>query len=137
MSERTHPEEMAEMSMDDAELGRSIRDHLCAHNQVARYRGRTRAGRRGTWPCSATTSKKIPMNIRVWEAKITLKDDHGEDRTVPRSTLNMARIFDMVENLKQAAETERQLAHRIRENGMGHVVDGLRNRRPPEPGPPA
>jgi hypothetical protein len=136
MSERTHPEEMAEMSMDDAELGRSIRDHLCAHNQVARYRAELeQAGE--AMALLGDNLKKDPPNIRVWEAKITLKDDHGEDRTVPRSTLNMARIFDMVENLKQAAETERQLAHRIRENGMGHVVDGLRNRRPPEPGPPA
>jgi hypothetical protein len=136
MSERTHPEEMAEMSMDDAELGRSIRDHLCAHNQVARYRAELeQAGE--AMALLGDNLKRDPLNIRVREAKIILKDDHCEDRTVPRSMLNIARIFDMVENLKQAAETERQLAHRIRENGMGHVVDGLRNRRPPEPGPPA
>ena len=49
------------------------------------------------------------------------------------STLDIADIFHIVEDLKQATEREQQIAHQIREAGMGYIVDGLESKKPAPP----
>ena len=75
--------------------------------------------------------KKHPQNICVGEAKVTLKADRNEDRTVLWCRLDILGIFQTLEELKQATELEQQLADQIREAGMGYIVDGLESRKPP------
>ena len=77
--------------------------------------------------------KKHPQNICVGEAKVTLKTDRDEDRTVLWCRLDIPSIFQTLEALKQATELEQQLVNQIREAGMGYIVDGLESRKPPTP----
>ena len=120
------------MEMEDAELGRLARDHLCAHEQVARQKAELeRVGE--DLMLLGDNLKRRPQSIRVEEAKVTLKDDRGEDRTVPWSALNVADIFRTVNGLRGAMERERQLAGRMRGAGMGYMVDGPESRSPPGP----
>ena len=117
------------MSIEDAELGKLTRDHLYAHDQVARQKAELEQIGENL-VLLGSNLRKQPQNIRIGEAKITLKGNGNEDRTALRSTLDIADIFHIVENLKQATEREQQIAHQIREAGMGYIVDGLESRKP-------
>ena len=93
------------MSMEDAELGKLTRDHLYAHGQVARQKAELEQIGENLILLGSNL-RKYPQNIRIGEAKITLKDDQNEDRTLLWSTLDIADIFHTVEDLKQATEQE-------------------------------
>ena len=116
------------MSIEDAELGKLTRDHLYAHEQVARQKAELeQIGE--SLILLGSNLRKNPQNIRIGEAKITLKN-RNEDRTVLWSTLDIADIFHIVEDLKQATDREQKVAHQIREAGMGYIVDGLESKKP-------
>ena len=120
------------MSIEDAELGKLTRDHLYAHDQVARQKAELEQIGEDLILLGENL-KKHPQNIRIGEAKITLKGDRDEDRTVLWSTLDITDIFHTVEELRQATEREQQVADQMREAGMGYIVDGLEIRKPAPP----
>ena len=110
--------------MEDAELGKLTRDHLYAHGQVARQKAELEQIGENLILLGSNL-RKYPQNIRIREAKITLKDDRNEDRTHPLVHVGaIADIFHIVEDLKQATEQEQQAAHQLREAG-----DGIHRRR--------
>ena len=116
------------MSIEDAELGKLTRDHLYAHEQVARQKAELeQIGE--SLILLGSNLRKNPQNIRIGEAKITLKN-RNEERTVLWSTLDIADIFHIVEDLKKATDREQKVAHQIREAGMGYIVDGLESKKP-------
>ena len=126
------PQEVVEMTMEDAELGRLTKDHLHSHAQVSKYKAELeQVG--DDLILLGNNLKKNSQNIRVGEAKVTLKSDRNEDRTVLWSRLDIADVFQTVEKLKQANEVEQQLARQINEAGMGYIVDGLESRKAPIP----
>ena len=120
------------MSMEDAELGKLTRDHLYAHSQVTRQKAELEQIGENLILLGSNL-RKYPQNIRIGEAKITLKDDQNQDRTLLWSTLDIADTFHIVEDLKQTTEREQQIAHQLREAGMGYIVDGLESKKPAPP----
>ena len=113
--------------MEDAELGKLTRDNLYAHDQVARQKAELKQIGESLILLGSNL-RKYPQNIRIGEDKITLKDDQNQDRILLWSTLDIDNIFHIVEDLKQATEREQQIAHQIREAGMGYIVDGLESK---------
>ena len=116
------------MNTEDTEFGKLVKDHLYTHEQVSEQRAELeKIGEELI--LLGNNLKEHPQNIHIGEAKITLQDNRHEDRIILLSTMNIAEILHTVEDLKQATEREQRLAGRIREAGMGHIVDGLENRR--------
>ena len=116
------------MNTEDTEFGKLVKDHLYTHEQVSEQRAELEQIGENL-VLLGNNLKEHPQNIHIGEAKITLQDDRHGDRIIRLSTMNIADILHTVEELKQATEREQQLAGRIREAGMGHIVDGLENRR--------
>ena len=120
------------MSIEDASLGKLTRDHLRAHEQVSKYAAELeQIG--DDLILLGNNLKKRPQDIRIGEAKITLKSDRNQDRIVLLSQLNIPGILHKVVELNQTTEQEKRLAGQIKEAGMGYIVDGLENRKPPTP----
>ena len=113
-------------------MGKLTRDHLYAHGQVARQKAELEQIGENLILLGSNLRKYL-QNIRIGEAKITLKDNQNEDRTLLWSTLDITDIFHIVVDLKQATEREQQIAHQIREVGMGYIVDGLESKKPAPP----
>lgn len=120
------------MSIEDASLGKLTKDHLRAHQQVSEY-GAELEQIGEDLILLGNNLKKRPQDIRIGEAKITLKIDRNQDRIVLLSQLNILEILRKVVELNQASEQKERLAGQITETGMGYIVDGLENRTPPTP----
>jgi hypothetical protein len=120
------------MTIGDTELGRLTKDHLQTHNQVAKHRAELEQFG-DNLILLGNNLKAHPQDISVAEAKVMLKDDHTQDRTILWTALDIPTILHELEELHLATQREQDLAHRIREAGMGHIVEGISNRRAPTP----
>ena len=69
------------MTIGDTELGRLTKDHLQTHNQVARHRAELEQFGENLI-LLGNNLKAHPQDISVAEAKVMLKDDHAQDRTI-------------------------------------------------------
>ena len=119
--------------MENAELGRLVQDHRDMHQLAARRRAELEQV--GEYLILLGNNlKNHPQSVRPGEAKITVTDANGDDRTILLSELDAGRIRDTVDELIQSAEQERGFAHRLRETNMGYIVDGLENRNAPTNG---
>ena len=115
--------------MDNADLGKLINDHLNAHEQVVNLRAELEQTGEHLI-LLGDNLKKHPENIRSGEAKIILKDKQYDDRTILWRRLNIADIFQTLEQYKESAALEKQLARMLSEAGKGYIVEGLANRKP-------
>ena len=118
------------MTIGDTELGRLTKDHLQTHNQVARHRAELEQFGENLILLGSSL-KAHPQDISVAEAKVMLKDEHAQDRTILWAGLDIPTILHTLEELHLTTQREQDLAHRIREAGMGHIVEGISNRRAP------
>ena len=95
------------MSIEEAELGKLTKDHLYTHDQVSRQKAELeKIGE--DFVLLGNNLKKHPQNIRIGEAKITLKADRNEDRIVLWSTLDIISMFHIVVRLSLEARLEVQ-----------------------------
>ena len=116
--------------MDNTDLGRLIHDHLNAHEQAVSLKAELEQMGEDLI-LLGDNLKQQPENIRSSEAKIILKDKHYDDRTILWQRLNMNAIFQTLEEFKQAARLEQQLASQLSSAGMEYIVKGLAKRKPP------
>lgn len=118
--------------MENAELGKLIQDHRATHKQAARKKAELeQIGEELI--LLGNNLKNQPQNIRSGEAKITVKDSGGDEKTILLSTLDTDRICNAVDELIQFAAQEQQIARQLRDAKMGYIVDGLENRRSQTP----
>lgn len=116
--------------MDNADLGELINDHLSAHEQVVHLRAEIKQSGEHLI-LLGNNLKQRPENIRPREAEIILKDTGYADRIVLWRQLNIADIFQTLEQYQEAAALEKQLASRLIEAGMEYIVEALANRKAP------
>ena len=121
------------MTIRDTELGRLTKAHLQTHNQVARQKAELEQFGENLILLGSSL-KAHPQDIHVAEAKVMLKDDHDQDRTILWTSLDIPTVIHALEELNLATQREQNLAHRIREAGMGHIIEGLSNRTTPTTG---
>ena len=118
--------------MEDATLGKVTNDHLHIHEQVSRDKAELeQIG--DALILLGNNMKKHHPDIRIGEAKVTLKSDQNEEIIVLLSQLDIVSIIQKVEKLNEATDQEKRLTAQLREAGRDYIVDGLENRRPPAP----
>ena len=118
--------------MEHEQLGKLVEDHRGTHERVAEQEAKLEQTG-DNLILLGNNLKKNPLNIRIGQAKTTLKDDRNEDKNVLLSALNISDIFHAVEELRQETDRKQQLEQQLKENGMGYIVDGLDNRKPSYP----
>ena len=120
------------MSIEDEELGRLTNEHLHSHNEASRLKAELeQVGE--ILILLGNNLKKNPQQIRPEEARVILKDQRNEDRVIRWSTLSVSEALQMLDQFKRATEYEKEIADRLRNLDMGHMVDGLENRKSPSP----
>ena len=113
-----------EVSMEHAELGRLVIEYPGARRGVAE--GRAWLARTGEdLALLGDFLKRCPGDVLVGQAKVTLRDSGGSDRTLVLSSLDVPGALRRLEELARFVEEERRMADRLREGGFGYVVDGL------------
>ena len=117
------------MAIEDAALGRLTKEHLKTHNQVTRQKAELEQIGENLI-LLGTSLKTHPQDIDIADAKIMLRHDHAQERTILRTGLDMSAIIQTLQEFQQATQQGQQLVHRLEDAGMKHIVQGLSNRQP-------
>ena len=120
------------MTMDNVDLGELVDDHEKTHDQVSKLTAELERIGEGLI-LLGNNLKQRPETIRAREAKIILKDEQHNDRTVLWSELDIADVLRALEEFQRASVREQQLARQLSEVGKHYIVEGLNNRRPSMP----
>ncbi len=120
------------MTMDNADLGKLVDDHEKTHDQVSKLSAELERIGEG-FILLGNNLQQSPETILVGEAKIIVKDENHNDRTLIWSELGIANVLRTLEEFQQASAREQQLARQLSEAGKHYIVEGLKNRRPSTP----
>ena len=118
------------MNIEDATLGKLTKDHLRTHQLVARQKAELEQ-MGDDLILLGNNLKNRPQDIRIGEAKITLKSEQHEERIVLPSQLDICHVLQRVQELNELLQREEQLETGLRNAGMSYIVDGLKTRKQP------
>jgi hypothetical protein len=122
------------MTITNEELGRLVREFDDNQRRIARLKALL-AQTSENMDLLAKKLKTEPETIIVTEASIAMRDEHGNERTVPLSTLEIGNICRTLTQLQEAIDLNARTREELELAGYGRIARALENQRPPAPNP--
>ena len=120
------------MTISNEELGRLVREFDDNQGRIARLKALL-AQTSENMDLLAKKLKTGPETIIVTQASIAMRDEHGNERTVPLSTLEISEICRTLAQLQEAIDLNTKTKKELELAGYGRIARALENQQPPTP----
>ena len=120
------------MTITNEELGRLVREFDDNRGRIARLKALL-AQTSENMDLLAKKLKTGPETIIVTEASIAMRDEHGNERTVPLSTLEISNICKTLTQLQEAIDLNARTREELELAGYGRIARALEDQQPPTP----